>query len=91
MELGLIVSFGLFVGGLTGLVIRGKKYSVSGDLLLGAFGALIGLNVAVSFLGANPANGYGPASYLLAIVASFALVALTRLDTRSFARNRLTR
>jgi uncharacterized membrane protein YeaQ/YmgE (transglycosylase-associated protein family) len=90
MELGITLLSSLFAGWLAGRVFKRPDYSLGGDLVLGAFGAFVGLNLPAMLWGLDLTSGLSETT-LSAAIAAFAIVSMTRLPILTPDRAKIRR
>lgn len=71
---------GIIAGWLTGLVVRGRGFSITGDLIVGLVGGLVA-GVLLSFIGHITFHVLG--NVLIAVVGGVILVAIIRFFRRN--------
>ncbi len=66
---------GGIVGGLAGLIVKGRGFGIVGDIVVGVFGALLGGWMA-DVMGVYAYSSFG--AFMTALVGAVILVSLTR-------------
>ena len=90
MELGFTLILSLFAGWLAGRVFKRQDYSLGGDLVLGVFGAFVGLNLPAMLWGLDLTSGIGETTFSAAL-AAFLIVSMTRLPLFTPSRAKFRR
>ncbi|RPI32292.1 MAG: GlsB/YeaQ/YmgE family stress response membrane protein [Chloroflexota bacterium] len=75
---------GLVAGWLAGVVMKGSRYGVVGDIILGIIGALVGGFLAGALFGvADPLTGFDLTTLVVAFLGAIITVAVVRAVSRA--------